>query len=963
MNRGVWIAVFLALLVSACHREQEAVPILLPGRAPFLQGNLAAVDARIRQMSLEEKLGQFIILSGKGEPDRELYQWVKTGKIGGLQWQGLPVARFIRLRDSLEDVAPQPLFIAAPGGVLMNNAFSDALPLPGWYALQAAPSDSLRHTLANTLIEQAVALKINYLPSPFLNLWEQRTNQLQLPLNEYAQAINRLNELHILSMAEAFSAIPLIRGDTSAAQDSMLDAFRHLVAAGLSGFRIDGALYNSPTVTSRQINRFFRDELQFGGLLVAEMQDPSQLDKIFDSGVDLIIVPSRPGFVLDYLKAAFRKGAYREEELNSRLRRILLAREWAAAPLREAPFGGAENRSMRVLPASIGIPGEPADSMNFAYPDDFGLASYFEDNRWRYWQRRLFEQSLVLAANPGGLLPLKELEGRPFQILHLGTDNGRFFDEAFGNYAAYESRSALLELRLDGVGPGKTQLVVLHGIPLDSTMADTLRSVARRSALILVNLGRPDNLALLDTNLVVVQAFSEEESAQALAAQLIFGGIPAQGKLPFTLNPSFQRGQGVETQQIRLCYGIPEQRGVAPEKLVNIDAIVGTAIGQHVFPGCQVLIAKGGTIIYNKAFGTHTYEAPEPVRHTDLYDVASVTKVAATTLVAMRLFEEGKFGINDKLRNHLDLNRRSRLRNLTLRKIMTHQSGLQPHLPVIPYLLYRDMHNADCSRYFCASPNDTFSVQVAKDFYFDHRYLGLIRSEMEALTPHSTRFRYSDVNFALMQELLEKEGGAPLDSLALREFYQPLGLQHTLFNPLSRIPLENIIPTQNDSRWRHQLVHGYVHDETAALFGGVAGHAGLFSTAENLAVIFQMLINGGSYGGQQYLLPETIKQFTSAKYGNHRGLGFDKPSKETIKNGNFPEQVSDATFGHTGFTGTCVWADPEKELIYIFLSNRINPDINNRKIFEKRIRERIHHVIYDALDTYEPEMPVLAGRY
>ncbi|MCB0569998.1 MAG: serine hydrolase [Phaeodactylibacter sp.] len=959
MKSGIWPAALLVFLFFGCSRKPKETPLQLPGLAPFLKEDVEAVEASIRTMTLEQKLGQFILLSGKGEPDGELYQWVKAGKVGGIQWHGLSLEQFARLRDSLQRLSPQPLFVAAPGGVMLNNAFSDALPLPAWDALMAVPDDTLRHTLSQTLIQQAIALKVNYLPAPYLSRWEQRTEQLDTPLDDYAQLIHQLNRHHILSLMEAFSAIPLVRGDTSVALDSMLEAYRYLAKAGLSGFRVDGALFNTPGLTAPQINRFFREKLQFGGLLAVEMRDPSQLDMILQSGADLIIVPSDPGFVLSYLKSAFRKGGLAERSLNDRLRRILLARRWIGRS--EQDTSGSEGEGAKaLLPASLAATVEPGDSNAEERGTEDALAAYFQDGRWRYWQRRLYEESLVLAANPDSLLPLRPAPGLQYHVLHLGSGDGQPFDETFSKYASFESHSALFGLKLDDSSAHSLHVVLLHGIALDSATAQVLLKAARRTRLALVNFGRPDNLSLLDTSLVVIQAFSDDELYQSLAAQLLFGGMRACGKLPYTLNGSFRKGQGLELQQSRLRYGIPEQMGIAPEKLVYIDAIIASAISQHAFPGCQVVVAKGGTVIYDKAFGHYFYDTLQPTRLAGLYDIASLTKVAATTLVAMKQYEEEKIGINDKLRSHLDLGKRSGLRNLTIKKLMTHQSGLQPFMPVVPYLLARDEANADCSRYFCNHPNDTFSIQVAHDFYFDHRYWAKIWSDVENLAPHSRRFRYSDVNMDLMQRLLEKEGSAGIDSLASRDFYGPLGLRRTLFNPLSQYPPDEIAPTQNDIRWRHQLIHGYVHDETAALFGGVAGHAGLFSTAEELAVIFQMLLDGGQYGGMQYLQPETVKLFTSARHGNHRGLGFDKPSKETIKNGNFPEQVSEATFGHTGFTGTCAWADPEVGLTYIFLSNRIHPDVNNRKIFEYRVRERIHQAIYDALDTYTPEMPVLA---
>ena len=966
-QRTVAIVISLAVLaaIASCWRKPEQPLPPLPGTAPFLLGDRAAVDAQIQQMSLDEKLGQLIILARRGEPDEQALQWAASGRVGGLQLRDLPLERFLALRDSLQALAAVPLFWAPPPGVLLNNLFSDALPLPPWEALRALPSDSLRVKMEQAMLVQAAALGLNFLPVPYLSPWEQQPEELTPAFKAHAWTVAQLNERQILSQVDAFAAGSLLRRDTSARLDSLAAAFRLLIEAGVSGFRIAPALYAAEQILPAEVGRFFREELRFDGLLSAELQNPSQAPAILEIDADLIIVPSNPVFIISFLKEAYRKGLLREQDLHQKLRRILLAKQWLQnAPADTLIAAPAAIQQMQVLPLPVFASETPGEETPADLTGHDKLQRYFQDARWRYWQRRLNEESLVLAANPAQRLPLRRLQGQRFDIFHLGTPSGAAFDAAFRKYADGESRESLLSFdRKADLAAGTSQalpVLVLHDFPLDTTLAEELLDWACAAGnMILVNLGRPGNLALLDTSLAVIQAFSNDEEVQALAAQLIFGGLSASGKLPFSLNEQYRRGQGHETPRLRLRYGLPEQEGIASERLVGIDAIVGTAINDKVFPGCQVLVAKGGTVIYSGVFGQHTYEEEQRVSPSSIYDVASITKVATTAMVAMVLYEQGKYGLNDRLRQHLTLSRRARVRNHTIRRLLAHQSGVQPHLPVVPYLLHRDVENADCSRYFCRVRNDTFAIPVAKDFYFDRRFYDKIWRDMENLPARSTRFRYSDANMALMQRVLEDKGANSLDSLAYLQFYGPLGLRHTLFKPLEHFPLQSIVPTQNDQRWRRQLVQGYVHDESAALLGGVAAHAGLFSTAEELAVLFQLLLNEGTYGGEQYLKPETIRLFTSAAHGNHRGLGFDKPGKETLAKRNFPEQISLQAYGHTGFTGTCVWADPDQGLVYIFLSNRIYPQADNRKLFNLRIRERIHQVIYDALGTYEPELPVL----
>lgn len=955
--RGLTTVLLLILLAIACLPERRDPLPELPGLAPFLQEDLAAVEAAIRSMSLEQKLGQLILVARDGQPEPLLHQWVKKGRVGGVALRGLTLEHFLSLRDSLQAEAPVPLLITTFGGALFNNQFTDAVAMPVMDALQALPSDSMKQQIQQAFLRQAWSLGLNLAPAPYLSPWEQRHSISPVKLDQYTSDISWLNEHHILSIADGFAAVQLLQPVRDSSLDSLVLSLGHLAEAGLSGFWVNPSIYDSQGLPPDAVSRFFRGCLQFDGLLLANLQADNQLDEILDSGVDLIVTHNHPDFVMDYLLAAYRSGELREQNLHAKLRRILLAKQWVGqawgnpdAPVADAP--------PRTLPAAMFSGPETAGGSSAASREQ--LALYFKDTRWLYWQRRLREESIIVASNPDSLLPFRQLSRRNFKAFHLGGPDTDGFDASFRKYAALNSWKGNsweeLSRRLALLDTADEAVFVLHDYPLDSAKAGALMAFARRMPATVVNFRRLENLALLDTSLAIVQSFEEGEDMQDLVAQALFGGIPAGGRLPYTLNRFFTEGQGAALPRARLRFGMPEQAGIAPEKLVGIDAIVETAIDEGAFPGCQVVVVKDGTVVYDKALGYHNYEKEQQLEKTDLYDVASITKVAATTLMAMKLYEEGAVKLNGRLRNQTALPRGSHLRNLTPRKLMAHESGLQPHMPVVPYLLYRDMDNADCSRYFCSHPSDTFSIQVANAFYFDKRYRDKIMRDVHRLRPRY-RYRYSDVNFILLQQLLEEKSGIPLDSFAGSRFYGPLGLQRTGFLPLLRWDSSEVVPTQNDRRWRHQLIHGYVHDETAALLGGVAGNAGLFSTAEELAVVFQMLLNGGTYGGERYLDAETIQYFTSARHGNHRGLGFDKPYDKTIDKGLFPEQVSEAAFGHTGFTGACAWADPDAGLTYIFLSNRIYPDANNRKLFEKRVRERIHQVIYDALDSYVAEMP------
>lgn len=959
MMRGFTICVLLVLVAIACLPERRQPLPELPGLAPFLQGDKDAVETAIREMSLEEKLGQLILVAREGQTESRLHQWVRDGRVGGVALSGFSLEHFLSLRDSLRGEAPRSLLYTTSGGALFNNQFTDAVPLPAMEALQALPSDSMKQQLRQVFLRQAASLGLNLAPAPYLNPVEQRHALPQSSLEENAHVIAWLNERHILSVVDGFAALPLLQPARDSLQDSIAAGYQYLIEAGVSGFWINPMVYDQPGPPPEAVGRFFRERLQFDGLLLAHLRADNQLDEVLASGVDLIVTHNDPGFVMDYLRAAYRGGELSQRDLHAKLRRILLAKQWVEKQAEEiSPEAPLSAGPIRALPASMFI--SSGDTLSSLARPGQKLFEYFGDQRWLYWQRRFQEESIIVAANPDSLLPFRRQGGNAARLFHLGEGPFNAFDEAFGKYGAYESFQGssweAIGRRLQQVEGPAPVVLAIHNYGLDSLQAAAVLTLAKRAPLVLVNFRRIENLALLDSSLAVVHSFEAGESLQEAAAQLLWGGIPASGRLPFTVNRFFVKGQGMELPRLRLRYGLPQQADIAPERLVGIDAIVGTAIDEGAFPGCQVVVVKNGTVVYDKAFGYHTYGREQPVRREDLYDVASITKVAATTMVAMKLYEEDLISLNGKLRSQMSMPRNSLLRNLTVRKLMAHQSGLQPHMPVVPYLLYRDMENTDCRRYFCDHPSDTFAIQVAENFYFDKRYYNKIFKDVHRLRPRN-RYRYSDVNFILLQKLMEEKTGLPLDSLAYNNFYSPMGLQRTGFRPLLHRDSSQVVPTQLDRRWRHQLIHGYVHDETAALLGGVAGNAGLFSNAEGLAVLFQMLLNGGAYGGERYFQPETVEYFTSARHGNHRGLGFDKPTKEKIKEGFFPEQISMEAFGHTGFTGGSAWADPEAGLAFIFLSNRIFPDANNRRIFQKRVRERIYQVIYDALDTYVPEMP------
>jgi CubicO group peptidase (beta-lactamase class C family) len=447
---------------------------------------------------------------------------------------------------------------------------------------------------------------------------------------------------------------------------------------------------------------------------------------------------------------------------------------------------------------------------------------------------------------------------------------------------------------------------------------------------LLLYFGSSEPTALWALGLPVLWLPAADETSEAIAAQALFGAMD----IPLS--------DGQLLVASRLGYAPPEAVGIDRQALRRMDRYVSQAIRRKAMPGCQVLVAKNGKIVLEKSYGYHTYRKDQPVENEDLYDLASITKAAATTLGLMRLHEHGQLRLEDRLRELLPDYRKTSLRYLRLRHLLAHHTGLQANLPIARWL------RADDSFQVLASTE--YPHALDQDFYLKAGIREDVLAELKRVRiPRRLHYRYSDVNFLLLQQVLETSSGQELDAYLRNFFYEPMGLQRLTFRPGLSLPAEEIVPTAYDKRWRKRLVHGEVHDESAALLGGVAGHAGLFSNARDLAAVFQMLLNEGTYGGHTYFEPATVESFTARNGYNNRAFGFDRLAAHSRSLRYYGASLQ--TFGHTGFTGTCVWADPEEDLLFIFLSNRTYPQKYNTKLQQLGLRERLHRIVYQSLNT------------
>lgn len=390
-----------------------------------------------------------------------------------------------------------------------------------------------------------------------------------------------------------------------------------------------------------------------------------------------------------------------------------------------------------------------------------------------------------------------------------------------------------------------------------------------------------------------------------------------------------------------------------PLTLYKADAAINKAIDAHAFPGCRVLAAKDGKIFYNKAFGYFTYDQNSPVQLNTIYDLASLTKVVSTTLCVMQLYEQGKLSLDKTLGAYLPFTVGTDKADLTIRNLLLHQAGLKAWIPF--YRAFYDSTGQPSDTIFHGTPDAKYSIEVAQGMYMRSDFRDTVwKRVLESPLENKGRYVYSDLDYYFLAAVVEKITGQPINRYVTDHFYTPMGLRMIGYLPLQFLKKSLIAPTENDLSFRRQVLQGYVHDPGAALFGGVAGHAGVFASAEDVAAIFQMLLNGGKYHGVNFFKPETIRMFSA--YGStisRRGMGFDKPDADANDGGPSGKRSSGYTFGHQGFTGTCAWADPENGVVYVFLSNRVYPDQENKLINRMNVRTDVQDILYDALGIPE----------
>lgn len=942
-------------------------------------------DSVLQTMNYEEKIGQLFMAvtrSDKDENPEEIKNLICDQHIGGVMFlRGFPTRQTV-LTNEFQHLSKIKLMISIDGEWGLQMRLDSTIRFPRQMTLGAMEDDTLIYDMGKEIGRQCrrMGIHVNFAPDIDIN-----NNPMNPVINtrsfgEVREDVARKGLLYMNGMqangimacgkhfpghgntdTDSHLALPVINQPRAEIDSVELFPFKKLFDSGLSSVMVahlhipslDTTRGQASTLSKSIVDTLLQQTMGFRGLIftdalnmkgVSAYYSPGTLEvKALQAGNDMLLYSDDVKKGIEQIHYAIQNCELEQTDIDKKVKKILASKHWCGL-----------NKYSQVKTERL------VEDLN--------------SHHAQWLNYRLYRDAVTMLANKKDILPLKNIKEKkiaslvindtlydPFQ-LYL-SDYAPVADFRMTNDASPETVDSLIDVL-------KEFDYVIVSIHNTSTRASVNFNISPEDDRLLVALQKKTKVIFclfgnaycftqlpdaMDSDAVII-AYEDTYLPHLVTAEIIFGAMGAHAFLPVTPVASIVRGSGIDFKDahLRMKYVLPEEEEYSSSVLDKIDSIAVNAIREKIFPGCQVVVASNGSEIYRKSFGFHTYDSLLHVSDYDLYDIASVTKIAATALATMKLFEEDKISLDKKISKYLPEFKNSNKEDITLREMLAHQSGLQAWIPFYKHTL---ANGGPSYEVYHPVKDVNYSIPVADSLFIRNDYHEKIWKEIiDSPMGQKGKYVYSDLGMLIMQKIIEKITGKPLDEYTDENFYKPLGLHRLCFRPLEKFEKKNIIPTENDTVFRMQLVHGYVHDPAAAMLNGVAGNAGLFSNANSLAVIMQMILNDGEYGGIKLLKHETINLFTAQQYPgtkNRRGLIFDKPETDKSINGPTATDASVFSFGHQGFTGTCTWADPKNKMIFIFLSNRIHPDAGNNKISQKNIRTRMMQVVYDAKKKFE----------
>jgi len=956
--------------------KEVYIPKTKAQKKPFLEDSNAEnqwTDSIYNKMTLDEKLGQLFFVNAYSNKDsvhvNKVKELVSKYNVGGIIFfQGGPV-RQARLTNEYQAKAKVPLFIGLDAEWGLSMRLDSTYAYPWNMTLGAIQNLELIEKVGKNMGSECKRMGIHFNFAPVLDIntnplnpiignrsfGESKTNVA----NKAAALMRGIQSQGVLCTGKHFpghgdtavdshKTLPTVTLTKERINEVELYPYKQLFDEGLASVMV--AHLNIPSLESGEnipssasynvVTELLQKHLGFEGLIFTDglgMKGASNFKPVGDlelavlkAGNDIFLCPDNVPAALEKLKTFYANGEITEERLAHSVKKIL-----------HYKFKAGLNKY------------KPADLTN--------LQKDLNSSDKDALQYTLYENAITVLKNEKEILPIKDLSEK-IAYVKLGEDTNSTFVSTLKKYTEI---TEVKDTNLDSLNKELRKfdkvIISFHKVnkaweKQDFTLQEMLwlKEIAKHNKVILDVFAKPYSLLSISdfTDIEgLVVSYQNSDISQVVSAELLFGAIAAKGKLPVSINDSFHVNDGLTTEKLnRLAFTAPENVNMNPAVLSKIDAVAQKAIDGKMTPGMQVLVARKGNVIFQKSYGAQTYENGKQVTNSDLYDVASISKMISTLPNVMQLYDKNKVMLDTKLKDMLPYFAKTNKENITFKDLLNHYAGLQAWIPF--YKATLDSNNQPSEKYYSKVAGPNFTTKVAENLYIRNDYHDTIM-KIIAKSPVSPKkeYKYSDFTFIILKEYLEKKTHKKLEDLSKENFYSTLGMTNTLYNPLEKFDKSNIAPTEIDNYFRHQVIQGYVHDMAAAMEGGVAGHAGIFSNSMDVAKMMQLYLQKGNYGGIQYFSPQTFDAFNTCYYKNQgvlRGLGFDK---RVHKGGPTCDCVSEASFGHTGFTGNMAWADPETEIVYVFLSNRTYPEVINdeNKLAKGKIREEIQQIIQDAI--------------
>jgi beta-N-acetylhexosaminidase len=933
------------------------------------------VDSVYNAMSLEEKVGQLFMVDVYSSHPRsstdKVIELIKGYHIGGIIFsKGGPV-RQAQLNNEFQLASKTPLLVGmdAEWGLAMRLDSTFAYP---WnMTLGAIKDNSIIERIGERIGAHCKRLGVHFNFAPVVDINTNPNNPI-IGNRSFGENRENVTEKSVAFMkgmqkagilanakhfpghgdteADSHKTLPTIHYDRQRIDSIELYPYKRIINEGLSSVMV--AHLNIPALISEEgypssiskdiVSNLLQEELGFNGLIFTDalnmkgasnFKGPGEIDlAAFLAGNDVLLIPGDVPKAHQLLIQAYQDGRITPERLARSVKKILMAKY------------------------KVGLHQFKPVSIDHLIED---LHTPMDDAMYE----EALENAITVVSNETNLLPIQELQQVKVAYVSFGDDSGDTFLQYLNKYTQVDPVKA--DSLADYLQKLKAYDYVVIGFhkPNDNPWKDYkileqelawMTEIAKNNKVILDIFARP--YALMDIPLdsgfdAILVSYQNSVLSQELSAQIIFGARAAKGILPVSAGEAFPVGTSIPTTSLkRLQYGTPESVGLDSKALLQIDSMARKGYYNGMYPGAQIVVARKGKVVYQKSFGYHTPDKHQRVKDTDLYDLASLTKILATLPMVMQLFDQKVINMDTKLSEILPEYKKSNKKDITLKRMLSHYARLKAWIPFYSKTL-DPISGGPSMKYYSRKWEQRFSRPVASELFIRNDYSDTIYKEIQQSELNkSTAYKYSDLPFYILKKYLEEYYDIPLNELVQRELYQSLGANYTTYKPLDVFPLEQIIPTEQDNSFRMQKIHGYVHDQGAAMLGGVGGHAGLFSNANDVAKIMQMYLWKGYYGGKEYFSPETLDAFNTCYFCENnvrRGVGFDKP--QLGNSGPTCGCVSMTSFGHSGFTGTFTWADPEEEIVYVFLSNRTFPDAENRMLISSDLRSNIQEAIYDAI--------------